>query len=254
MREVMEKLINQLDNKFLNSVHSLAEYIEKTSPIELTPTSLNSPVIIFRGQADKNWDLKTSLERYYSIFVANADRPVKPTLTGAQGWIMDDFKKFAPSIISQLPDSEWNWLALGQHHGCPTCLLDWTTNPLVALYFAVSDPLHDSDSVVWCYQPHIWMGNHDLDIKTTEQILGFDPPDFSPRIRAQSAVLTFHPVPYLGENSPSVEVNRIRSVVIIGKEDRSRMLRELSTFGVHAGSVFPDLDGISRRIKEKYYW
>jgi hypothetical protein len=93
----------------------------------------------FRGQPDSAFDLTTSLARLGGPFQE------------LEGHLLRDFRKYTPGSVVRWPDSVWNWLAVAQHHGLPTRLLDWTYSPYVALHFVTEDlEFFDTDGVIWC--------------------------------------------------------------------------------------------------------
>ena len=92
----------------------------------------------FRGMPEASQPLVTSLMRLGGPY----DRQ--------ETHLLRNFRKYAQR--DAVPrDSVWNWLALGQHHGLPTRLLDWTFSPFVALHFATQDlAQYSADAVIWC--------------------------------------------------------------------------------------------------------
>jgi hypothetical protein len=93
---------------------------------------------VYRGLSNKEYVLKTTLIRLGGEF----DR--------LEGHLLRNFRKYAHRTPAP-GYSVWNWLAIAQHHGLPTRLLDWTYSPYIALHFATANFFkYDIDGVIWC--------------------------------------------------------------------------------------------------------
>lgn len=94
--------------------------------------------LAYRGMQDARFDLTTSLVRLGGDYERHEDD------------LLRNFRKYA-FHKADMGDSVWYWLALAQHHGLPTRLLDWSYSPFVALHFVTADvELFNRDGVVWC--------------------------------------------------------------------------------------------------------
>jgi hypothetical protein len=103
---------------------------------------------VFRGQEDSDWNLVPSLERAMEGKLA---RDGVLWQTDEEFLLLTEFKRRAYHYVSDPPeeDDELEWLALMQHHGAPTRLLDWTKSPYVGLFFAVVKAPTEHHSALW---------------------------------------------------------------------------------------------------------
>ena len=157
--------------------------------------------------------------------------------------IFQFFIREATAYVSQMPKSEWEMLAIAQHHGLPTRLLDWTENPLVAAYFACRE-FQDEDGAIYVLRTPKVLKEELVSPFEIDDVLRYRPRHITRRISAQRGLFTVHPNPseplYVGDTD-SLKVRR----AFIRKEYKNKLLWNLSRFDINRRSLFPDLDGLA---------
>ncbi len=174
-------------------------------------------------------------------------------------WLLREFKKRAPArlIPGTLPKTEWEWLALAQHHGLPTRLLDWTRNPYVAGYFAVenvgkAEDGEEGDSAIYLYKSEgeIDVNKHrnpfKLEIGGIEEPIEFSSTHVTERIAAQDGTFTIHPKPEAAFQPSTLKKWTLK------KGCHEAIKRKLWQMGIRRASLFVGLDGVAETLSYEY--
>ena len=192
---------------------------------------------VYRGVKDDSYKLIPKVGR--SDFKWN-----HKTLKDAEKYMLTLFKQRAIPFLTFSPRNDWEWLALAQHYGLPTRLLDWSRNPLVAAYFAVNEEA-DTDSAIYVLKTKKYPISSDEEKKSPfeyNQQRKFIPAHITERIIAQSGLFTIHPTPNKAHSGKDVEK------IIIKNSFRKELKKILFKYDIHSASLFPGMDGLSEHI------
>jgi FRG domain len=224
----------------------------------------------FRGERDASWPLYSSLSRYLQNFwVASRAWPDQ------EDRILRIFKRKAHQFLDKPPaaDDDFQWLALMQHHGAPTRLIDFTWSPYVAAFFAMERAL--GDSVVWAMNPARIDGGRNpqptrIDpriggnfrryfVKGRRRIIWMgEPHTMNSRLIAQSGTFVVPGVldMPMEEILKDTDQENILAKFVLTGAVRETAMRELYRMNITYATLFPDLDGLARSMayELEFHW
>jgi hypothetical protein len=197
---------------------------------------------VFRGHSKISYKLLPSLARFENNH---------GTASEVEEVLVRLFRNNVVQYLSQRPVDDYELLAIAQHHGLPTRLLDWTYNPSVGLFFAASANLDSDGEVIALHAPN----RIDMDPQERQKspfelsrLWRFAPTTVIRRLVAQEGLFTIHnqiDVPLDEYESPDFTIERIT----IPASSKKHFSYSLYRMGVHRASLFPDIDGLAAQIK-----
>ena len=229
----------------------------------------------FRGQREQQWPLFSGLSRYLRSF--QVDPRAWPD---QEARILRIFKRKAHQFLTPRPEpgDDLQWLALMQHHGAPTRLLDFTWSPYVAAFFALERAT--GEAAVWALNsrlvqmqtpklspPRVKINPRSEDhfrryfLKGKRPFLWIgEPQTMNRRLIAQSGTFAIpgmidRPLEEIVASYPDPK-QIMAKFILPAASIRNRGLRELYRMNITNATLFPDLEGLARSMgyELEFHW
>lgn len=252
-------------DKIVTKLSEYMDFIRLCQQKDYPALSKGNDKILFRGHGNKEWKCLPKLFRNKKWF--NNEKN-----------IIDEVLRRAPEAFNDL--SPFEILVKMQHYGVPTRLLDFTGNPMVALYFACSDKTQiDKDGTVLVAKTPMFfesrlpvisildrlfpnvesifanLNRQAINMINAESLcMGIIPKLSNPRIKNQEGyfVLYTYAGDYKEVFNPLEENGSIVERIVIPSQNKNEILEELNFLGINEALIFPELEIQIKYIVERY--
>jgi hypothetical protein len=227
--------LDRLPDARIASVGEFVSYLEEHANVD---------GLVFRGQRE-DMPLVPKLSRL---------QPREMSRAQLERLMLDEFQRTAPPYLDITPQNTLEWLSVARHYGMATRLLDWTFNPLAALWFVVERPAEqDRDGVVWMLESERLedISDSEDDPLDVDHVKLVRPRHIVGRIASQLGVFTIHPL-VNDEFTPIESLDAVRPLLkklSVHRDCYYEIKRVLDRCGVNASSIYPGLDGLVRQLQ-----